>query len=636
MRKRDRVQSHTPYQTNQLMLKSEKICIAFSVNVLTFFELGFICLKIVNSQRYLSDNQLIKIAHFPKKFYLGALIFIFSLSTLAQSEYAPPLNIPLLLSGSFGELRKNHFHSGLDIKTESREGLAVFAVQEGYVSRIRVSPWGYGKAIYIDHPNGNTSVYGHLSAYSDSIAIYVRNSQYELESFSVDLFPEPGKMKVEKGQLIAYSGNSGGSGGPHLHFELRETKTEQALNPLICGFSIKDEQSPEIKGLKIYPIGDSSSVDGIGKEQIFQTDKTRGNCKLVHTGPVILSGKVGFAIHTNDQLSGTSNICGVYRVKMLVDGKLYYEHVFDRLSFDEKRGINAHRDYLAYRTDNRDFQRTFVLPNQNMVIYKTLENKGIVNFKLDGDHTVKFEVEDFKGNKSTLDIIVKGKAPAIPAKRAELKASKAGAEVYSVDFEKEFSLDLKNVQVKIPALHLFDDLDLTVRTIAKPASALSEAFEIGNSDIPLLNPIEIGIRKPIISKPDFSKILIAKRDPRTGKVSALKPKSDENWFKTEVTDFGVFYLMADTIAPIITAYDFKKEMKGRKKFVMKVSDNFAGVDYIEGRIDGKWIIMDFDPKTASVTHHFDPAKFLSGSHKFKMIVKDAVGNETVYESSFNW
>jgi hypothetical protein len=584
-------------------------------------------------KQHLGMNELID---WRRRFILVLVALVPCAGAFAQTEFVPPLNIPLLLSGNFGELRKNHFHAGLDMKTESREGLPVFAVKEGYISRIRVSPWGYGKAIYIDHPDGKTSVYGHLSFFVDSIADYVTKAQYELESFSVDLFPEPGKLAVTKGQQIALSGNSGGSGGPHLHFEIRDTQSERALNPLICGFNIKDEQSPEIKGVKIYPIGDSSSVDGIGKELTFLTDKTRGNCKLVHTGPVIISGKAGFAIHTNDQLSGTSNICGVYRVKMLVDSKLVYEHVFDELDFDQKRGIHAHRDYKQWRSDNKDFQRAFLLPNQDLVIYRTLENKGVVEFETVGDHIVKFEVQDFKGNKSTLEIPIKSKGPALPAKGAEIKASKAGAQVYKVDFEKEFSLELSNIKVHIPALHLFDDLDLTIRTVTKPAEALSEAYEIGDSDIPVLNPFDVFIPVAPGIKHDPAKLLIAKRDPRTGKVSALEPKIENNWAKIESSDFGIFYLTVDTIAPAIAAYDFKKEMKGRKKFVMKVSDNFAGVDYIEGRIDGKWIIMDFDPKTASVTHYFDEKHFLHGNHKFKMIVRDTAGNEKVYESTFNW
>lgn len=567
--------------------------------------------------------------------FLGVVFLGCGMSGFTQNPtYRNPLDIPIVLSGNFGELRSSHFHSGLDIKTNGQEGLNVYAVEDGYVSRIRVSPSGYGKALYIDHPDGNTTVYGHLSAYSDSIARYVLESQYRLESFSIDVYPGPGTLPVSKGQLIAKSGNSGSSGGPHLHFEVRETRSELALNPLAFGFSVADKQSPEINGIRIYPIGDSSSVQGSASEQQFLTEVISGNCKLKHTSPIRINGKAGFAIHTNDRFSGGSNICGVYKVRMVVDNVLIYEHVFDKLSFDQRRNLHGHRDYRIWRADKRDFQRTFALPNQDLVIYNQLKDRGVVAFS-PGDHKVRFESLDYAGNTSVLEFSVKSDTPAPVPKRATISGDRSGSGVYYARFDKDLEIETGELHATIPALSLFEDAHIVAGVVPGSGSNFGSQYEVGDPNIPLLAPITVRIRVDSLPKQP-QKLLLARKDPSSGKVSAIKASFVNGWLQGESADFGIFYALIDTIAPSIKPYDFRKELKGKKSFTFKISDNFSGIESANGWIDGKWILMDFDAKTASLTYVFDKTRVLPGNHKLVVKVRDERGNEAVYENSFTW
>jgi len=574
-------------------------------------------------------------AMFLKTILLNTLMLVCLFSGFTQNPvYRNPLDIPIVLSGNFGELRSNHFHSGLDLKTNGVEGLSVYAVEDGFVSRIKISSAGYGKALYIEHPDGNTTVYGHLSSFADSISRYVLESQYRLESFSIDVYPGSGTLPVKKGQLIGKSGNSGSSGGPHLHFEVRETKSELALNPLAFGYVVSDKQSPEIKGIRIYPIGDSSSVQGSASEQQFLTEVISGTCKLKNSSPILINGKAGFAIHTNDKFSGATNVCGVYKVRMLVDGELIYEHIFDKLDFAQRRNLLGHRDYRVWRADKRDFQRTFALPNQDLVIYNNLKNRGLVRFS-PGLHKVKFESFDFAGNKSVLEFSVKSDIAIPLPKRATISGNHGRSGVYPANFESDLEINITGMRARIPALSLFDDADIVAGPILSSSSGFSAQFEVGDPNIPLLSPISIQIFLDSLPR-QTDKMMLARKDPSTGKVSAIKATYENGWLKGESLDFGVFYATIDTLAPSIKPYDFRKELKGKKSFTFKIADNFSGIASANGWIDGKWILMDFDAKTASLTYVFDKTRVLPGNHKLVVKVVDERGNEGVYESSFIW
>ena len=282
------------------------------------------------------------------------ILSIFSCLLTAQENHYPqnyfrsPMDIPIYLAGNFGELRTNHFHAGIDIKTQGVEGKKIYAAADGYVSRIKVQHGGYGKVVYIDHPNGYTTAYAHLKAFSTKIDSFAKKEQYKNQSFTFNWYPEPNQIPIKKGEVIALSGNTGRSGGPHLHYEIRETKSEHPLNVLLFGMQIKDNIKPIIRGIRIYPLDNQSTVNGQPKALYFKATNTPSGNTL-NVVPVV-SKKIGFGIETLDKINGSGNRCGIYRIQLKIDGKIVFEQKMDKVPFNESRYLNAHTDYHYKKT----------------------------------------------------------------------------------------------------------------------------------------------------------------------------------------------------------------------------------------------------------------------------------------------
>ncbi|RMG76485.1 MAG: M23 family metallopeptidase, partial [Bacteroidetes bacterium] len=328
-----------------------------------------------------------------------------------QNYFRSPLDIPLLLAGNYGEIRSNHYHAGIDIKTEGVEGKNVYAAADGYVSRIKISEGGYGKALYITHPNGYTTVYAHLKRFNDTIEQYVRKQQYLKESYEIELFPPKNSLKVKKGDIIAVSGNTGGSGGPHLHFEIRETDTEVPINPLLFGFDIKDDIPPIIKHLTIYPIDDTSFVNRRSRPKRYALSGSNGKYSLSATPEV--KGIIGFGIEVIDKLNGSNNRCGIYSIDLTIDGDTIYRHHIEDIPFHKTRYINCHVDYEAWKKDGIKTQRCYRLPNNQLDFYDKLKYNGLYMFTDDSVHEVRFIVKDTYQNTSELVFNVKSSTAKI-------------------------------------------------------------------------------------------------------------------------------------------------------------------------------------------------------------------------------
>ena len=274
-------------------------------------------------------------------FFLTGLNFVFPQSEYPTDYFISPLEIPLVLSGTFGELRSNHFHSGFDIKTQQKSGLSVIASGDGYVSRINVSRWGYGKALYLTHPNGYTTVYGHLKKFSPEIEAYVKKNQYKKEAFEIRLYPEAGELKVVQGEIVALSGNSGSSGGPHLHYEIRDIKAN-ILNPMLFGIKIPDHKKPTIQAAFAFSENDSSQVNQSNKIVNINLIKQNNGDLLANT--IYAYGKIGIGINAFDRLDGALNRNGLYDIMMRVNGEVLYKFTADKFSFGESRYINTYID----------------------------------------------------------------------------------------------------------------------------------------------------------------------------------------------------------------------------------------------------------------------------------------------------
>jgi Peptidase family M23 len=542
-----------------------------------------------------------------------------------RDYFRSPLEIPLNLSGNFGELRTNHFHAGIDIKTQQREGLNVLAAAEGYVSRIKVSPVGYGYALYIDHPNGYTTVYGHLQRYAAKIDDYVKSQQYELESFSVDLFPEKGLLPVSKGELVGLSGNSGGSGGPHLHFEIRETQTEKLVNPLLFGLDVKDKIPPSVSHVWVVPLTDSSWVNGARLPVALET---KGG-KLKTTSLPKVYGDVGFAITTVDMLDGNSNRCGIYRIEFYVDGLQVYGQRMDKLDFATNRAMNAHTIYERFKKDRSSIHGSYRLPGNPLDIYDNLVNDGVISFRDGKAHACEYRLLDIMGNETRVQFSVQAQtAPGKPAATTSCLAH--------WNWEQDNAIETPAVKLAMKAMTLYENLDLNIVQSTKIANAVSPTYQIASPYEPVHNAFSLSIKADMVKPGREKQTTIVRWDPDKNKISAEPSRYENGWITAEPMYLGYFALMTDTVKPTISSVDFTSAMKGKYTFSFKISDGLSGIDQIIPRMDGKWALMEYDAKSARLTYYFDRRYINPGDHTFELKVVDAVGNERVFTSNFTW
>ncbi|HTD40578.1 MAG TPA: M23 family metallopeptidase, partial [Mucilaginibacter sp.] len=297
---------------------------------------------------------------------LGLFMNCFAQETIQTKQYPRnffryPLDLPPSTAGSFGELRPEHFHSGLDFKTNGRTGYPVHAAYDGYISRLRVQFGGFGNAIYITHPNGYTTVYGHIERFSPQLEQIVLKQQYEQQSFEVDFNLPPTQAMVCKDDVIAWSGNAGASAGPHLHFEIRDAQTEQTINPQLFGLTIPDRVAPTLGTICVYRLGDAPFSEKTPR-QFFGVKGAAGHYHLVKSQVINVSGETGFGITATDMNSASFNHNGIYSIELKVDGATVYTFAAERFAFDQTHSINAYIDYPTFLSSHRFIQKCFILP----------------------------------------------------------------------------------------------------------------------------------------------------------------------------------------------------------------------------------------------------------------------------------
>ncbi len=360
------------------------------------------------------------------------------------------MKIPLSLSANFGELRTDHFHSGLDIKTQGVIRKEVVAAADGYVYRISVSPGGFGKALYIKHPSGYSTVYGHLDKFIPEIEEYVVSRQYEEQSFMVTLWPPKERFRFNQGDLIAYSGNSGSSSGPHLHYEIRKTDEEIPVNPLQFEFGIEDNIKPVIEKLAIYPIGNTTLINNQNKALKINVSGSNGRYSIPSV--IAVSGAAGFGIKSYDQMNG-SNRSSVYSIDLVIDSQEVFNYRMDSFSFNESRYVNSHIDYEAFIKDNIRIERAFILPNDKLGAYSKAVNRGVFNFNDDSKHHIELIVTDIYKNQSSLDFFVKSSASVQPQ-----TTQTGGKDYILMPHNRNNKYISKEVTVNIPSGTLYDTL----------------------------------------------------------------------------------------------------------------------------------------------------------------------------------
>ncbi|MFZ9386464.1 MAG: M23 family metallopeptidase [Chitinophagaceae bacterium] len=550
------------------------------------------------------------------------ILFLYSLSSLAQSlpdfktYFRNPMDLPMQLSANFGELRPNHWHMGLDIRTNARENQPVYAAAEGYIAHIGIRSQSFGRFIVINHPNGLSTLYGHLNDFFPALEEYVRSLQYEKESWAIELDFSPGQFPVTKGKFIAYSGNTGGSQGPHLHFEIIDTRTGKRRNPLLFDFPISDNVPPDLFKLALYdrnkPVYEQSP-------RIYGLKKT-GNDYTIPKIPFIQTGsnRVSFAIQATDRQSNSPNPNGIYAATLYVDDELRSSFVIDSIDYDESLFINAHIDYKLRYAGGSFLQHLSRMPGDQGPVYRELSGDGVIQLADTAEHAVRIEVADAAGNISSILFGIRfSDSLALPAKDMgslkPLPPSKASL------------LEKPGFEFYISDKSLYDTVrPAYIITASTGVDAYSDIHTVGDPSIPLHEPAIIRIKlKKAVPENLQDKLLIRRSDNK--KVEYKKAMWQEQWLAASFRSFGSFQLISDGQAPVIP--DPGKgdtiNLSASRRILFTPRDN-TGIAEFRAELDGKWLRFTND-KSRNWIYSFDE-RCPYGVHHLKVKVEDLAGN----------
>lgn len=525
------------------------------------------------------------------------------------------------LSGNFGELRPNHFHAGFDLKTNQKEGLNVYAAADGYVSRIKISTFGNGKCIYITHPNGYTTVYGHLQTAIGSIQEYIQKTHYKEKSFEIEIYLKPDELPVTKGQLIALSGNTGSSEGPHLHFEFRDSKTEFVINPLFFGFDkdIKDTKKPIISSLYVYPLDENTIVNQSKQPLLLNLSLQKDGTYLA--GKIKANGKIGFGINTVDFDDISFNKNGVFNVSTFLNGNQNYNYQFNTYSFDEMRFVNALIDYARYKKTGQRVQKLFMKMPYALSIIKTDSLHGIIPVEPNLTSTYRVEVSDYYGNLNTVTVPIEYDSET-PIIKEEPVTSK-----YLIRYDKDSNFEKDNMSVFFPAGTFYEDFNLNF-------DVKNNRIYIHEDTVPVHSNFTITIKDSAYSEALRDKLFIGKISGNSKSYNPTIRKNDVFTAKSKI--LGQFGLVLDTIAPTIKIAKpiQDKWISDLKTIQFTISDNLSGIKSYNGYLNGNWILFEYDNKTKKITHKFEDGIVVEGANDLKIEVVDNVGNSAIFETHF--
>jgi murein DD-endopeptidase MepM/ murein hydrolase activator NlpD len=546
----------------------------------------------------------------------------------------PPLKGELNLSGSFGEVRTNSFHAGIDFRTGSKIGLKVYSSDDGYVSRVRVGGTGFGKAIYIQHPNGLTTVYAHLDKFTPEIDLFVKEQQYQSKSFEIDLAVHPKVFPIKRGQHIGFTGNTGSSGGPHLHYEVRLTSKQTPLNPAFSNLPIKDNLPPVISSAFVYPKDSTSLIDSINaaKELNVQFDGLK--YRVIDT--IMVSGTIGLGIKAYDYINKNSLRCGVYSIKMLVNNVLYYHFSMDEFSFAESRYANAHIDYAKRQTDGKRIHKLHKEPNNLFSGYKTLRNNGNIKVFTDSIYNVNVIVEDSYGNSRNMEIVVKG-TPFTQNNKISNTPPAETLKNYWL-FYKDNGYDTDWFKIFSPKNSLYDNIFFSYSFDEWLPGMYSPVINIHKNTTPIHRSKTLSLKADSVPNDLLCKALIATLNSK-GEIESVGGNHNEGYIETQIQFFGSYFIAIDTLPPSIKPQNIfnGKVMSKESRIQFLVEDDLSGIASIQGTIDNNWSLFEYDPKNKLVFYEFDKERLKEGvSHSLVLSVKDSKGNERNYKCQFFW
>ena len=558
-------------------------------------------------------------------FYSLILHFLILNNIFPQDKYPAdyfrtPLPSGYNISSNFGEIRPSHFHAGLDYNAKSGEN--VYAIANGFISRVKVSSKGYGNAIYISHPNGFVSVYAHLSEFCDELATYVYKAQHDRQLFEIDDYLYPGEYSVSSGDIIGKTGNTGRSFGPHLHFEIRDEITEEPINPLYFGMRLQDVEPPGFKAVYFYKFADK--IEG-------HKYTGSGILSLQKKDTLKIYGKVGFGVEVHDYMRRKENEkFGLYKLELMIDDSLIFKFQMERISFDESKYLNSFVDYDRYRSENLKITKCFIEPNNKLKIYKSTGN-GIYNFSDGKSHTVRIKASDINGNSSFIRFIVL--SDSTTKTKSDLRLS---PDLKEINCKKEELFTAKDFYLGFSNNSLYYNINFHYNTTHSGSKIYSKYHHIHNQAVPLhLGPV-LRIKPypiPESLKPKALIVGINRNHEHFYAGGIWKGDSLE----TTINTFGTYYVSVDTIEPVI-----KKLIPGNRKNLdlnklkFQIWDNLSGIGEIVSFIDNKWVLFEYDEKNNLITCNLIKEKIERGEHFLVLWVTDQKGNIASYESKFTY
>ena len=544
---------------------------------------------------------------------------IFQPKNYPQGYFAWPVKAKIGIAANFGELRPNHYHMGLDVKTDQKQNVPVIAAADGYIAKVKIEPFGFGRCIYINHPNGLTTLYAHLNNFYPALEEYITAQQYKAESWQLFLENIPADFfPVKKGQFIAYSGNTGGSQGPHLHFEIRDTKTDKVLNPLLFGMPIPDNIPPNVMRLAVY---DRTKSTYEQSPRMYPLKKVKSVYTTVPTVLALPADKVSFAITAFDRYTGSTNQNGIYEADLYDDDdKPIIGFQIDSISYDETRYLNAHVDYKLRTNGGPWVQHLSRLPGYNNGIYKEVNGDGVIDISDAATHNIKVDVKDAEGNESVIEFGIKSSGTSASAVVSTTNFFKPG---YVNIFENS------NLSFYLDENELYDSVHFNVTPISGTHTG-GIAYQLHGGEVPVHTFYNIKIKNTNAANPDR----MVMRRWWGGKDDYAKAEREKDgWFKSSFKALGNVELYADETAPTITAVGFRDGMNAAKlnRIVFVIRDETDELRNFRAELDGKWLRFSND-KGKTFIYNFDE-HCTEGEHELKISVEDCAGNkvEKVYK-----
>ena len=570
-------------------------------------------------------------------FFLSALFFVYAAWALAlgavaqprypQNYFRNPLEGPLQLAGTFGEMRPNHFHAGIDIRTGGKTGLPIYAPADGYVSRVKVSGGGFGRALYLMHPMGYTTCYGHLDDYIPEIAAWIAKEQYRRESFELDEMLPKNLIRVKKGQLIGHTGNSGSSEAPHLHFEIRDAVSEAPINPLLFGMELLDDTKPFASYLALYPFDGTGRING--RAGVYRTPLIHaggGEYRIPGNAVPTVGGLAYVAVISEDKMEGIPNQNGIYAATALLNGDTLMHWTMAQFKYRDVRAANSMMDYAERLRTGRRYQQFYRQPGNRTEIYDKVQGQGLFRLPLDSVGDVVLILRDYNNNTAYVRFRVRGAAPGPPPPAEDTP-------IATLICTRSNTVKRPAMEMHMDAYTVYDTLRLTYATEPGAPNMLSDLHQVHNYLVPVHDYYSLALapNQPLSERLRAKTVMMVREGVKKGCLSGRWVAG--NFFQSSPRGFGVFYLSADTTNPTITPLTFGPRqvapLRRGDVAAFRIADDLSGIAKFEARLDDKWTLIEYEQKTNRLLYRL-PTWIKPGAHEFELTIRDKVGNSANY------